>query len=185
MRSSKFLTGAVGISAMLLFAACGGGDKTAAEAKPDSAAAVATAAPAAAPATAPAAAPATSNAAGEAAFARCIACHQTTGLGIPNVFPPLAGSEWVNGIVDRPIAILIHGLQGQIKVAGNTYTNAMMPYGTGAPMSDEEIAAVLTYVRSNFGNTASAVTAADVARVRAATASRKTQLTQADLEAMK
>lgn len=184
MRSQKSVAGAIGISAVLFLAACGGGDKTASETKPDTAAAVAAAPAEAAPAAAAPAA-ATSNPAGEAAFARCIACHQTTGQGIPNVFPPLAGSEWVNGSVDRPIAILIHGLQGPIKVAGTTYTNAMMPYGTGAPMTDDEIAAVLTYVRSSFGNSATAVTTADVARVRAATASRKTQLTQADLEAMK
>lgn len=183
MRSFRSLSMLVGAGVLATLTACGGGDKQAAKSDSASpAAAPATAAPAAAPA----AAPSTSTVSlGEATYARCATCHQPTGLGLPGVFPPLAGSEWVNGIVDRPIAIVIHGLQGNISVKGATYANAMMPYGTAAPLSDEEIAAVLTYVRSNFGNSASAVTVADVARVRAATAKRTTQLTQADLDAMK
>ena len=103
---------------------------------------------------------------------------------MPGVFPPLAGSEWVTGPASRPIAILIHGLTGEITGKGAKSNSAMMPYGTGAPMSDAEVASVLTYVRSNFGNTASAVTADEVAKVRAATAGRSTPLSQKDLEAM-
>ncbi len=124
-------------------------------------------------------------AAGEQVFARCIACHQATGQGLPGAFPPLSGSEWVTGPVDKPIAIVLHGMQGPITVAGATYNSLMMAYGTGAPMTDEEVANVLTYVRASFGNNASAVSVEDVARVRAATASRTTPWTVAELEAMK
>jgi mono/diheme cytochrome c family protein len=60
----------------------------------------------------------------------------------------------------------------------------MLAYGTGAPMTDEEVASVLTYVRGSFGNTASAVTVEDVAKVRAATAGRSAPMSQKDLEAL-
>jgi len=124
-------------------------------------------------------------AAGEQNFARCIACHQATGQGLPGAFPPLAGSEWVTGAVDKPIAIVLHGMQGPMTVAGNQYNSMMMAYGTGAEMTDEEVASVLTYVRGSWGNNASAVSVEDVARVRAATESRKTPWTVAELETMK
>jgi mono/diheme cytochrome c family protein len=75
-------------------------------------------------------------------------------------------------------------LQGEITVAGAKYNSAMMAYGTSVPMSDDEVAAMLTYVRSSFGNSAPPVTPAEVAKVRAATASRTTPWTQKDLEAL-
>jgi mono/diheme cytochrome c family protein len=102
----------------------------------------------------------------------------------PGAFPALAGSDWVTGPSSRPIAILLHGLQGEITVAGAKYNSAMMAYGTSVPMSDDEVAAMLTYVRSSFGNSAPPVTPAEVAKVRAATASRTTPWTQKDLEAL-
>lgn len=167
--------------ALTLTTACGG------EAKRSSSSAAATDSvpPAAAASVSTPATASSTNAVGEQVYARCATCHQPTGSGLPNVFPPLAGSSWVTGPVDRPIAILLHGLQGPITVSGVTYANAMMAYGTGAPLTDEEVAAVLTYVRSSFGNQASAVTAADVARVRTATANHAGPMTQADLEAIK
>ena len=122
---------------------------------------------------------------GERVFARCATCHQANGAGVPEVFPPLAGSEWVVGRVEVPIAVVLHGVHGVITVKGQRYDNSMLPYGTTAPLSDEEIAAVLTHVRSSWGNTASAVSAADVARVRAATASRTTQFTADELRALR
>ncbi len=135
---------------------------------------------------APVTATATASAAplGETVFQRCVICHQPTGEGIPNIYPPLAGSAYVTGPADRPIAILLHGLQGPITVKGAAFNGVMMPYGNGIKMSDEELAAVVTYIRGAWGNGASAVSAADVARERAATASRTTQLTAAELEAI-
>jgi mono/diheme cytochrome c family protein len=124
------------------------------------------------------------SAAGAELYSRCTVCHQSNGAGVPGAFPPLAESEWVNGPVSRPVAILLHGLQGEITVKGTKYNSQMMAYGTGVPMTDDEIAAVLTYVRSNFGNSAPAVTPAEVATIRASLASRTTPMTQKDLEAL-
>jgi mono/diheme cytochrome c family protein len=120
--------------------------------------------------------------AGAVAYGRCVVCHTATGEGVPNIFPPLAGSEWVTGPAARPIAVVLHGLQGAVTVKGVTYTNAMMAYGTGVPMSDTEVAAVVTHIRSSWGNAASPVSEAEVARVRKATAGRTGPYTQAELE---
>ena len=112
-------------------------------------------------------------------FARtCATCHQQTGQGMPGVFPPLAGSPYVNGETRRLVRIVLHGLQGPLEVHGQRYNNVMPPWRT---LSDAEIAAVLTHVRSSFGNTAAAVTADEVARERAATSSRTTPLTARDI----
>ena len=102
--------------------------------------------------------------------ARCAACHQATGAGLPGVFPPLAGSNWVNGRDTTMIQIVLHGIQGSLTVNGVTYNGAMPTFG--AQLSDAEIAAVLTHVRSHWGNTAGAVGAQEVIAQRAATAQR-------------
>lgn len=117
---------------------------------------------------------------GAEVFATCTACHQATGLGLPNAFPPLAASEWVVGRAEVPIAIVLHGMQGEITVKGKKYNQIMMPWGT--TFSDQEVANVVTYVRSQWGNKAPAVTAAQVAAVRTATKARKTQWTVAELK---
>jgi mono/diheme cytochrome c family protein len=154
----------------LITAACGGSsDKNASSA--------ATGGPAAAVAAAPA------NAAvdGATIFTRCAVCHQPTGAGVPGTYPPLAGSEIANGPPDIPIRIIIKGLVGPIKVHGTTFSSAMPPYGTGAELSDAEVAAVLTFERSHWGNAGGAVTPAQVAAVRAAIASRTTPWTAPEL----
>jgi mono/diheme cytochrome c family protein len=101
---------------------------------------------------------------------RCAACHQATGAGLPGVFPPLAGSNWVNGRDTTVIQIVLHGIQGSLTVNGVKYNGAMPTFG--AQLSDAEIAAVLTHVRSHWGNTVGAVGAQEVAAQRAATAQR-------------
>ena len=106
---------------------------------------------------------------GQLFTAKCAACHQATGLGIPGVFPPLAGSEWVLGNDKVLVQIPLHGVTGTLQVKGAAYHGAMPPFNT---LSDAEIAAVLTYVRGHFANTAPAVTPATVAAGRAATKSR-------------
>lgn len=93
----------------------------------------------------------------------CITCHQPDGNGLAGAFPPLAGSEWVSGPVENLIRIQLRGLAGEIEVKGNTYNSAMPPM---ANQTDEEIAAVLTYIRNTFGNTGSAVTPDMVAKFR-------------------
>jgi mono/diheme cytochrome c family protein len=106
---------------------------------------------------------------GKAIFtARCAACHQATGAGVPGAFPPLAKNSNVTGDPKGPITAVVKGKQGALKVGGTTY-NGVMQAWRGAPpalLSNAEIAAVLTYVRSSWGNKASAVTEAQVAGVK-------------------
>ncbi len=105
--------------------------------------------------------------------AACNTCHQATGLGVPGVYPPLAGSEWVNGSEERLIRIVLHGLQGKISVKGTEFPGTVqMPVfgkvaGSGFNWSDDKIAAVLTYVRSEWGNAAAPITAEKVAEIHA------------------
>ncbi len=118
------------------------------------------------------AAPANATVDGAQVFTgKCAACHQATGLGLPGVFPPLAKSPWVVGAEERLLQILLHGIQGPIEVLGATYNGAMPAWNT---LSDAELAAVATYIRGAFGNSAGAITAETVAKARAATASRTT-----------
>jgi mono/diheme cytochrome c family protein len=110
----------------------------------------------------------------------CIACHQANGLGIPGQYPPLAGSEWAQGNEERVIRIVLHGLNGPIKVEGKEFNNVMAPLG--AALKDEQIANAISYVRASWGNTASEVQPETVAKVRAETASRTTYWTVPELE---
>ena len=94
----------------------------------------------------------------------CLACHMNEGQGIPNVFPPLAKSDYLMKDVDRNITNLIKGLQGEITVNGKKYNQVMPPSG----LDDADIANVLNYVMNSFGNKAEKmVTEAQVKKVRA------------------
>jgi mono/diheme cytochrome c family protein len=107
---------------------------------------------------------------GAAIFAaQCASCHQAAGTGVPGAFPPLAGSNWVNGRDVTLTQILLHGIQGTLTVNGTAYNGAMPSFGH---LSDADIAAVLTYVRSQWGNKAGAVGTALVSTQRAATSTR-------------
>ncbi len=108
----------------------------------------------------------------------CGACHGPDGKGL-NGLPPLVGSEWPRGTAARSIKIVLNGLTGPVDVAGKTYAIDMPPQG--AVLSDEKIAAVLTYVRKTFANGAGAVTPDEVKAVRAATAQRTTPWTAEEL----
>lgn len=96
----------------------------------------------------------------------CSVCHQETGQGLANVFPPLAGSEWVAGDRQRLIGIPLNGLSGKIHVAGGDYDSVMPPM---SQLNDDGIANILTFVRNSWGNTGDAITAAEVSAVRAST----------------
>jgi mono/diheme cytochrome c family protein len=100
----------------------------------------------------------------------CNTCHQPDGKGLPaSGFPPLAGTKWVTGSEERLIKIVLNGLHGPIKVLGQQYAGQVPMTPFGKMLKDEEVAAVVTYVRNSFGNKASAVTADKVKAVRAAT----------------
>jgi len=108
--------------------------------------------------------PANWRAAGKALYAtNCNACHQATGQGIPGTYPPLAGSEYVIKGEKRPIAILLHGLSGPLKVNGKGYNGAMPAIGA---KSNTEVAQILSYIRNEWGNQASDIYEDQVAAVR-------------------
>lgn len=117
----------------------------------------------------------------------CVLCHQATGLGVGEQFPPLAGSEWVTTDgsswqrEEHLIAILLRGMEGPVEVRGRIYNGAMPPWKF---LRDEEIAAVLTYIRSAWGNAAPPVDPATVARVRRATQARERAWSAGELRAL-
>jgi len=110
----------------------------------------------------------------------CQACHQASGQGLVNQFPPLAGSEWVTGSEDRLVLIILHGIVGEIEVEGESFNGAMPTWGP--TFADGDVAAVATYVRNAWGNKAAPVSTATVTRLRLAFASRKTPWTAGELQ---
>lgn len=95
--------------------------------------------------------------------ANCIACHQASGKGLPAVFPPLDGSEWVTGEVKALIAILLHGISGEIEVRGESFKGVMPSF---KQLTDAQIAALATHIRSEWSNSAGPVTPDQVGVVR-------------------
>lgn len=81
--------------------------------------------------------------------AQCMSCHMEQGEGIPDVYPPLAKSDYLMANRQRSIDNILHGLSGEILVNGKTYNMEMTPF---AHLSDEEISDVLNYVRNSWGN---------------------------------
>ncbi|MCB9033441.1 MAG: nitrite reductase, copper-containing [Chitinophagales bacterium] len=92
----------------------------------------------------------------------CFACHQSNGQGVPNAFPPLAKSDYLNSDKNKAIMAVIHGLKGEVTVNGKKY-NSQMP---AQSLSDAEVASVLTYIYSQWGNNGTEVTSADVKKLR-------------------
>jgi mono/diheme cytochrome c family protein len=115
--------------------------------------------------------------------ANCQTCHQANGLGVPGQYPPLAGSEFTTGGSRRPAMIVLKGLQGPVTVKGQKYGSAVMqPWDK--TLTDQKIADVLTYERSEWGNNASPVTAEQIAALRKELASHPDSFVEADLEAV-
>jgi mono/diheme cytochrome c family protein len=115
----------------------------------------------------------------------CSPCHQPSGLGAPGQFPPVAGSDWVVGVGPaRMIRLVLDGIQGPITVNGQAYNNVMVPWRDA--MTDEQIAAVLTYIRGNkeWGNNAPPVKPEEVKKVREETKGRSGPWSPADLLAL-
>lgn len=106
--------------------------------------------------------PAAAHATGADIYNRtCVTCHQANGEGLPNTFPPLAKSDFLAD-KEKTIMQVLKGFTGELVVNGKKF-NSTMP---AQQLNDEEIAAVLTYVYGNFGNSGGTVTPADVKAVR-------------------
>jgi mono/diheme cytochrome c family protein len=145
---------AVGL--LFVATACGGGGEQAAEQEPAGEA----------PEAAAPAAVSTADA-GEQVYSNvCVVCHQPNGAGMEGAFPPLAGSAVVLGDAEISIRIVLRGLSGEMTRNGVTYNGVMTPWGS--QLTDEDVANVLTYIRSAWGNSAPEVTAEQVAAVRTA-----------------
>jgi mono/diheme cytochrome c family protein len=117
-------------------------------------------------------------------MANCAVCHQATGLGSETQgYPPLAGSEYVNGGSRRNAMIVLKGLQGPLKVKGKQFGSAVMqPWDK--TLNDQKIADVLTFIRQEWGNTGSPVTQEQIATLRKELASHPDSFTEPDLQAV-
>jgi nitrite reductase (NO-forming) len=90
----------------------------------------------------------------------CSSCHQTNGAGLPGAFPPLANNAAVTGDPKNVIHIVKFGMSGKIQAGSQAYNGTMPAWGQN--LSDGQIASVITFIRSSWGNHAAAVNAADV-----------------------
>ena len=99
----------------------------------------------------------------------CATCHQPSGQGLPNLYPPIDGSLWTTGSEERLIRMVLDGMHGTIEVQGRRYSSPPLPPMTGFRhlLTDAEIAAVLTYVRNSWSNRATPIDAKQVAEARA------------------
>jgi mono/diheme cytochrome c family protein len=115
--------------------------------------------------------------------ANCQTCHQANGEGVAGQYPPLAGSEFTTGGSQRPAMIVLKGLQGPVKVKGQQFGTAVMqPWDK--TLTDKQIADVLTYERSEWGNQASPVTAEQIAALRKELANHPNSFTEPDILAV-
>ena len=111
----------------------------------------------------------------------CVTCHQPNGKGLDPAFPPLENSPWVSGDPDRLIKLTLYGLMGPIEVNGKKFDGQVPMTPFGGLLNDDELAAVLTYVRNSFGNKAEPVTPAAIQKVRDANPGRAMLYDSADL----
>lgn len=115
----------------------------------------------------------------------CVTCHMATGQGNEAAhFPPLANSEWVTGSEEIVTRIVLHGIQGPLKVGDKEYGLVPMIPTIWVAWPDEDIAAILTYIRNDWGNEAPEITAETVKRIRDEVGTRG-PWTAAELEALK
>ena len=114
---------------------------------------------------------------------QCAQCHQADGNGVLGVYPPLVASNWVTGHPQVVSRILINGLNGPIVVKGSNYNGNMPAFGSsGLALSDKDIAGVITYIRQEWGNSASEVTEATIAEYSDLYAGRSVPWQAADLK---
>ncbi|NJK85053.1 MAG: cytochrome c [Bacteroidales bacterium] len=93
----------------------------------------------------------------------CLSCHQSDGSGVPNMYPPLINTEWVTKNNDRLISLILNGISGEIEVNGVKYNSVMPAFDY---LTNKQVADVLTYIRSNFGNNAQPITPEEVQQIR-------------------
>jgi mono/diheme cytochrome c family protein len=112
----------------------------------------------------------------------CWTCHQEDGKGlIATNIPPLAGSDWVLEDEERLVKITLKGLSGQIRVNGKRYLGNVPMMGFEKLLNDDELAAVLTYVRNSFGNKAAPVSTSTVSQIRKEIEDKKDHYTEQSL----
>ncbi len=117
-------------------------------------------------------------------LATCAGCHGTNGRGMDRFGPPMAGSEWVLGDEKRLSLIILHGLEGPIVVQGKKYgAPEILPVMPAhSVMDDADIAAILTYIRNEWGNQAKPVTSSTVGSTRHTSQGRVMPWTVNDLD---
>jgi mono/diheme cytochrome c family protein len=104
--------------------------------------------------------------------AHCATCHQPNGQGLDPAFPSISKSVWVNSDPDRLIKLTLFGLMGPLELNGKKYDGTVPMTPFGGLLKDDEIAAVLTFVRNSFGNQSDPVTVEQVQKIRTAAGSR-------------
>lgn len=111
----------------------------------------------------------------------CVSCHGATGEGSPGVYPPLKASEFVVHGEARPVIILLRGVHGSLTVNGKTYNGVMNPLGAG--MSSKQLAQLVSYIRSDWGNNASIVYDDQITEYKK-TMTSSASMTEAELRAI-
>ncbi len=111
----------------------------------------------------------------------CATCHQADGKGLDPAFPSIANSPWVSGDPDRLIKLTLYGLIGPLEINGKKYDGQVPMTPFGGMLNDDELAAVLTFVRNSFDNEASPVKPADIKAVRDAYPGRLQFMTTEEL----
>ncbi|GMN11020.1 GDSL-type esterase/lipase family protein [Croceitalea sp. MTPC9] len=112
----------------------------------------------------------------------CVTCHQADGLGLSaSQFPPLAGQKWVTGNEERLIKLTLKGMMGPLKLSGKTYPGQVPMTPFEGMLNNEEISAVLTFIRNTFGNNAGPIMPKKVETVRNSIKDRKGFYTPAEL----
>lgn len=148
------------LAAAIALAACSGKQQNSSSSTTTTVSSPAAASPAATIASASAA-----STSGAAVYnSNCSSCHQPSGKGLAGAFPPLAGNAVVTGDANKVIGIVKNGLHGVITVNGKTYNGQMPSWKT--QLKPEDIASVVSYIRSSWGNKASAVTVSQVNAVK-------------------
>ena len=113
--------------------------------------------------------------------AKCAVCHQMDGQGLPGVYPTLVGSDFATGDPAIPVRIVLNGFQGPIERNGQKFNGVMQPWRND--LTDQEIADVLNFVRTTWGNSAPEIDPATVAEIREATKGKAGAWTEDQLKA--